>query len=316
VNDAESGAAAAPRLLVPLDDSPEARSALPYALALATPGTEITLLTVVPEPDSVAGLGNDVLIPAEEEIRQDEAAAKATLETVAKPLREAGHTVTTDIATGDPAKRIVETAANLGASLIVMASHGRGVLGRLLHGSVADSVAREATVPVMVVRAEQAQPGAAGISRLVVPLDGSPLAETALPVAEGISQRLATSIYLVRVVNPAVLIPPAAGIGEVIPASIYDETEEQLERDAEEYLAAVAKRLRAAGRPVASKVLIGAPAAAIMEATQPGDVVVLCSHERSGVLRWLMGSVAEQLVRDDECPVILVPAPEEGPAGQ
>ena len=73
-------------------------------------------------------------------------------------------------------------------------------------------------------------------------------------------------------------------------------------------------QLRAAGRPVASKVLIGPPATSIKEATQPGDVVVLCSHERTGVLRWLMGSVAEQLVRDDEWPVILVPAPESVPA--
>ena len=87
-----------------------------------------------------------------------------------------------------------------------MASHGRGAIGRLLHGSVADSVAREATVPVMVVRAGQVQPGPVGITRLVVPLDGSPLAETALPVAEAISRRLGTPISLVRVVNPATLI--------------------------------------------------------------------------------------------------------------
>lgn len=306
--------AAAPRIVVPLDDSPQAKSALPYAVALATPGMEIALLTVVPEADSVAGLENDVLMPAEAEVSQDEAQAKASLETVANGLREAGHPVQTEVAAGDPAIRIVETAAALGASMIVMVSHGRGTIGRLLHGSVADSVAREATVPVMVIRAGQERPGAVGITRLVVPLDGSPLAETALPVAEGISRRLATPISLVRVVNPATLIPPAAGIGEVIPAEIYDETEEQLEHDARDYLEVVAARLSAAGRPVATNVLIGPPAAAIIEATQPGDVVVLCSHERSGVLRWLMGSVAEQLVRDDECPVILVPAPESAPA--
>jgi nucleotide-binding universal stress UspA family protein len=277
------------RILVPLDDSPEARVALPYAAALATPGTEIVLLTVVPTAT-------------------DADAARAGLETAAQHLRVAGQTVRTEVATGDPARRIVDMAADLGAELIVMASHGRGALGRLIYGSVADQVGRESPVPVMVVRARQLEPGPIGITRLVVPLDGSSRAEAALPVATSISRRLGTPISLVRVVDPADLMPPAIGVGEAIPFVIYDEAEKELELKARHYLDTVAQKLREQGLPVATSMLMGSPASSIEEMTHLGDVVVLSSHERTGVMRWLLGSVAEKLSREDESPVILVPA--------
>jgi nucleotide-binding universal stress UspA family protein len=281
--------ATAIRILVPLDDSPEARVALPYAAALATPGTEIVLLTVVPTAT-------------------DADAARAGLETAAQHLRVAGQTVRTEVATGDPARRIVDMAADLGAELIVMASHGRGALGRLIYGSVADQVGRESPVPVMVVRARQLEPGPIGITRLVVPLDGSSRAEAALPVATSISRRLGTPISLVRVVDPADLMPPAIGVGEAIPFEIYDEAEKELEQKARHYLDTVAQKLREQGLPVATSMLMGSPASSIEEMTHLGDVVVLSSHERTGVMRWLLGSVAEKLSREDESPVILVPA--------
>jgi nucleotide-binding universal stress UspA family protein len=192
--------------------------------------------------------------------------------------------------------------------MIVMASHGRGVVGRLLHGSVADKVARGATVPVMVVRSAPASPGPVGITRLVLPLDGSPLAEQSIPVALEISRRLGTPLMLVRAVNMAELMPPAVGMGEAIPFQLYDETEEELTKAASDYLDAEAAKLRQQGFTVTTRVLSGPPASAISEVTLPSDVVVLCSNERSGVVRWIMGSVAESLVRGDDSPVILVPA--------
>ena len=90
----DTSTAAAMRILVPLDDSPEASAALPYAAALATPGTEIILLTVV-RSDA------------------DADAARAGLETAAQRLRVAGQTVRTEVAVGNPARRIVDTAADL-----------------------------------------------------------------------------------------------------------------------------------------------------------------------------------------------------------
>ena len=276
-------------ILVPLDSSPEAQSALPYAMALATPGTELLLLTVVGDA------------------RASES-ARAALEHAAQRARVAGHEVRTEVAVGDPGDQILATAASSGAGMIVMASHGRGAVGRLIHGSVADRVVREAPVPTMVVRAEIAAPGPVGITRLVVPLDGSALAEQSLPFATAISRRLGTSLFLVRVISTAALMPPAVSMGEAIPFELYEEAEQEQEHEAETYLNGVAQRLREQGLQVATEMLTGGAADAIEEATKLGDVVVLCSHERTGVMRWLLGSVAETLTREDHSPVILVPA--------
>jgi nucleotide-binding universal stress UspA family protein len=285
----DTGTATAIRILVPIDGSAEASAALPYAAALATPEMEIVLLTVVP-----SATGAD--------------AARAGLETAAQRMRVAGQSVRTEVATGNPARRIVDTAVELRAEMIVMASHGRGAVGRLIYGSVADRVGHESPVPVMVVRARQLAPGPVGITRLVVPLDGSSRAESALPVATTISRRLGTPISLVRVVDPADVLPPAVGVGEAIPFEIYDEAEKEIEQEARRYLDTMAQKLREQGLPVTISLLMGSPAGSIEEATHLGDVVVLSSHERTRVMRWLLGSVAEKLTREDESPVILVPA--------
>ncbi|MFN8592192.1 MAG: universal stress protein [Thermomicrobiales bacterium] len=310
MNSGESGTTPAVRLLVPLDDSRQALAALPYARALATPGTEIVLLSIVPVADEVIAGTGQMLVPADQMAVIEESHTREAIEPIAKGLRDAGHQVSVQVAVGDPAQRIVDIASSSGATMIVMASRGRGTLGRLIYGSVADRVARDAPVPTMVVRAEQQEQGPVGISRLVVPLDGSSLAEGALTFAETIARRLGAPIFLVRAVNPADLMPPAVGMAEAIPYEIYDETEKQMEDAADSYLEETAKRLRGEGFSVATRVLSGPPAAAIEETTKFGDVTVLVSHERSGVMRWLIGSVAEQLVREDESPVILVPAPE------
>ena len=275
-------------ILVPLDGSPEALGALPYAVALSGAGATIELLTVIHDAS-------------------EQAIAEAQLQAASQGLANAAISVRTRTLTGEPAAEIVEAAANGGASMIVMASHGRGALGRLIHGAVADNVARQATVPVMVIRKELEGPGPVGIMRLVLPIDGSPMAEESLPFATTLAQRLGAPILLVRSVNVAEMMPPAVGMGEAIPFEVYDETEREMRQEAEQYLQNVAARLRTGGLTVSAQVLFGPPASAISEVTHAGDLVILVSHERSGVARWLMGSVAEQLVRIDEAPVVLVP---------
>jgi len=290
-------------------------AALPYAAALSSPGTTITLVGVLPE--STKALDADDELAASGEPLPGEGAylAHDELEQVATGLRQTGHTVKTVVMAGDPAANILEAANGVGASMIVMTTHGRGAFGRLLHGSVADTVARDALVPVMVVRSDVAARGPVGITRLVVPVDGSPLAEESLPVASSISRRLGTPIHLLRVVSPIDLLPPAIGMAEAVPAQVYTETEAEIEKDAHDYLDRKAKELTDQGLTVTTHVLTGTPATSIIEATQLGDVVVIASRERTGVLRWLMGSVTEQLVREDQSPVILVPASGEEKSG-
>ncbi|MEZ4562004.1 MAG: universal stress protein [Thermomicrobiales bacterium] len=284
-------------ILVPLDGSPEALGALPYAVALSGAGATIELLTVIHDASEQVTTENQ-------------------LQAASQGIENPDITVRTRTLTGDPAAEIVEAAANGGASMIVMVSHGRGALGRLIHGAVADNVARQATVPVMVIRKELEAPGPVGIMRLVLPVDGSPLAAESLPFATTLAQRLGAPILLVRSVNIAELMPPAVGMGEAIPFEMYDQTEREMRQEAEKYLQEVAAKLRADGLSVTAQVLFGPPAPAISEVTHVGDLVILVSHERSGIARWLMGSVAEQLVRIDEAPVVLVPGSGAAPDDQ
>ena len=314
-SDTGTSVATSDQLLVPLDGSEVAMAALPYAAALATPGTTITLVGVLPDNAEVIGVGGELAVSGEPQPGEGAYQTRDELERVATGLRQTGHTVETVVMAGDPAANILEAAEGLSASMIVMTTHGRGAFGRLLHGSVADTVARDAMVPVMVVRSNVPAKGPVGITRLVVPVDGSPLAEESLPVASSISRRLGTPIYLIRVVNPIDLLPPAIGMAEAVPAEVYAETQAEIEKDAHDYLDREAKKLRDQGLTVTTRVLTGTPATSIIEATQLGDVVVIASRERTGVLRWLMGSVAEQLVREDQSPVILVPASDEAKSG-
>jgi nucleotide-binding universal stress UspA family protein len=193
--------------------------------------------------------------------------------------------------------------------MVVMTTAGRGAVGRLTYGSVADRVARSSPVPVLLVRANPdapTDPGAsAEIRRLIVPLDGSARAHQALPKAADLAKHLDVPVLLVSV-NEAERM--SLIYGSAFSAAAYAEIAENAERELEEMLQKAADELTAQGVKSDLKVLMGATAYAIDSVTEYGDIVVMTSHGRSGVRRWLLGSVAEQLVRTAHVPVLLVPS--------
>lgn len=153
------------RLLVPLDGSSLAEQALPMARTLAqATGAQLILLQVI-DPDQphleVAGAGP---VDVRQEQRAVEELAHQYLGRLAQSLRAAGLNVSISIMRGHIAEQIIRAAHEL--DLIVMATHGRGGLRRLVFGSVADQVLRTASVPVLVVRANP--PVTAGAEALAV----------------------------------------------------------------------------------------------------------------------------------------------------
>lgn len=301
-------------LLVPLDGSPLADRAIPWAQAIAGPDTRIVLLRVLPPPGAVEELlgrrGADATGAAE-------TAARAALESSAAALAgRAG--VELAVATGDPAEVIVAEAESRGIGAIVIASHARGAIGRWMFGSVADRVARTSTVPVVILREdEEADPGATELRRVVVPLDGSPRALEALPAAREIAAAHSLPIHLLTAIDVAQLTPVAAP-GVVMPVSgeLYEQVFDDLTTSAQQGLDEAAATLRRAGLEVTTEVRMGPPYVAISDVLRASDLAVLTSHGRSGVRRWLLGSVAEQLVRYSPAPVMLVPSAERaGAAG-
>jgi nucleotide-binding universal stress UspA family protein len=292
------------RILIPLDGSALSEQAVPYALAVGGEKAELLLVVVLP---SIAGqkerLGFDAhALPV---VRSDaERTAQEGLAHAATRLLGERPRVQLQVTSGDPATEILRIAGERGADLIVMSSHGRGAVGRLAFGSVADRVAHASPVPVMIVRAKEVvtKPEPVVMRRLVVPLDGSDLAAGALPVAEALAQQLAAPIVLVRAVDLMEVMGPIAD-ALVIPPEVIEDAQGEAQRGLDEAAAA----LRDKGIEVEPQIWTGPAFEAIAEAAKSGDLVVLCSHGRSGVTRWLLGSVAEKLVREGRVPVVVVP---------
>ena len=157
------------------------------------------------------------------------------------------------------------------------------------------------------------------VKKLVVGLDGSPLAEAALPYAEVFARANQAAVVLVRVARvgempeepPEEPVPSAAPATRTRPADISREsTVEQREvYEAERYLHAVAERLRSEGLVTETVVAVGEPAIVLVEEaqTRQAEVLILSTHGRSGFGRWIYGSVADQVMRRSSVPVLLVP---------
>jgi nucleotide-binding universal stress UspA family protein len=304
-------------VLVPLDGSPVAEQAIPYAQALLSGGGEGVMLRVVPELEPLLSELMWTLEAASESA--ETAAARAELERVKAKVSDAPVRWTTDVSSGDPAEEILEAISRHRINLVAMTTHGRGALGRVAFGSVADRVSRESPVPLLLVRAhpDGLPMVTANIRRLIVPLDGSSLAEASLPLVVDLAKRLGIPIHLVRALNlAAVLTPLVDGAGQLVSPSpeVYEQMTEAVERDARAYLTSVAARLGDEGVSATWDVLEGSPFVAIADAAETGDLLITTSHGRGGVLRWLLGSVAEKLVRESPVPVLLVPSPGRGAA--
>lgn len=311
-------------VLVPLDGSPEAEQALPYAEALLPDGGAIHLLTVVPDLGPLAI--NDLSLTEWQRAHKPgpEAAhaarlnaARADLQRIVSRSPDSRETWSIEVALGDPAGQILQAAAQQSADLIAMATRGRGALGRAIFGSVADRVVRTSPVPVLLIRptATESTSETAVVRRLLVPLDGSDLAEAALPVAVRLAQRLDVPVRLIRATNSMMALATLSGSSPfpvTPPAEIYDRLATDLEGAATTYLSEVATRLQGEGITTTWEVRGGSPYDEIVDASQPGDLLVLTSHGRGGVMRWLLGSVAERLVREAPGPVLLVPSANRG----
>ena len=309
------------RILVPLDGSKLAQQALPYARSVASAkSAEVELLEVIapleelPKPDvddyAAVGAGTrsgpwpapDEWPPIAEHYRNR---AWLQLADSATMLGD-GVKVSSKVLEGDAAEAIIAEADRQPGTLIVMATHGRSGLGRWLLGSVADKVVRHANHPTLVVRAREDADGTpAMIGEVILPLDGSPTAEAAIPHAVKMSKTLRVGISLVRAVSP---LSHAGAVAEYVPDG-YEAMVEDARNDAEKYLDGVANRIRDQGiSVVGTKASIGNAASTIIDLARAADdpLVVMATHGRSGVGRWVLGSVTDRVVRHGHGPVLVV----------
>jgi nucleotide-binding universal stress UspA family protein len=300
-------------LLVPLDGSPTAARAIPYVTALARAfGSHVDLLSVIEPTPDWPGSPRAATDEAGERAR---ALAAAYLGDVADRLHGEGFVVSTDVRHGNAAATIL-TAAERDCSLIVMATHGRSGFDRLRLGSVAQHVLRHAPIPALVVRADGRVPseGEAAITEITVTLDGSVVAEQALPAATALADALHVPLTLLEV------MPNYYYSSYAWPGMSYASTPEQ-DRDEEQALAAylteTADGLRASGRDIRtlwrhSMTNRADPVILSYLSDRPTGLVVMASHGRGGIKRWVLGSTTEAVAAQPPCAVLVVRADTTG----
>ena len=281
------------RILVPLDGSSTAEAVLPYARALAQSWRIPVELLHAIESDP-------------KRFEQASQASQQYLKGVAATFTDAASLETLD-KPGKPAEVIVSEAAEKQDSLIAMSTHGRTGIGRWVMGSVADRVLQATDSSLLLVRGEGDSPSkdAAHFDCVILPLDGSALAEAAFESATGLAKGLALPLMIVRVVAPMVSYYPAGAGG----LTGLDEVLEGEEENARAYLEKMVRQASAQGvDQVTSSLLRGFPASELMDLAQehPHSITVMSTHGRSGLGRWVMGSVTDRVARHTGQPVLVI----------
>jgi nucleotide-binding universal stress UspA family protein len=289
-------------LLVPLDGSPLAERALPYAEDLARRANGRLVLTRAVEGDADNA-------PDE---RQTAALADADayLQTITENFGTRGMAAQHSTPFGDIDEQIAAEAENRSVDMIVMATHGRDGLARLFSGSVAEEVLHHTTRPIMFIRADDdattpAAPLPTG-ARVLVPLDGTPFSETALEPACELARLLEGEVMLLSVISP----PPPPAMSELTfaAAPYVDFDLNEAQRESQAYLGRVAQQHGIDPARANATVQYGGTADGIAEAIEKSGaaVVVMATHARSGLGRLIFGSTATDTLHHITVPLVLM----------
>ena len=294
------------KILVPLDGSPLSEGVLPYARFFAKQlKVPVELLQVI-EPHTVSifsdpehGRYVDVV----------EAALKSSsrdyLDPVAGSFPEPS-AVDCSVKIGDPAEVIVDEGSAQAGALIAMATHGYSGIRRWLMGSVAEKILRATTNHLLIVRptGQTGTSGVAGLESVLVPLDGSPLAEKVFPLVAILARKMNLEVVLLRVYAP---LRAAYVADEYMPD--LTRISKEIRGEAQSYLEQRVQQLQGEGLERVSSLLLegdGAGEIVDMARRTRGSLVAMCTHGRSGIGRWVLGSVTERVVRHSADPVLVV----------
>ncbi len=327
------------RILVPIDGSELSEKTLPLALEFADRANgKILLVTVVDMPsgpglqaeDQLEGFEGDGSVA--DASRQGEPSASSRpsdrrplhhsytpsrvrtvaqnyLDGIADSLRSDGERVSTVVSAGDAASEIAAIGERENVDLIAMATRGRSGLVRGLLGSVADRILHTASSPMLMVRPETApkkDEPAPPIETIIVPVDGSELSEAALPYAVSLARHFSAKLHLTRTVRFPGVYSADVMYGQQS-GDLYNM--KTLEEQAEEYVQSLLERLKEQRVEASHDIGRGHPRAHIVESAEqlPGAMVVMCTRGASGITRWVMGSVADGVIRTAPVPTLVIP---------
>jgi nucleotide-binding universal stress UspA family protein len=293
-------------ILVPLDGSAFGEQALPVALSIARRADATVRLAHV----HMAGQSpfmNLSMISTDDIDRQARALERAYLERAAQCASSCLGTPTPiDLLDGPVATTLCTYAQTHDIDIIIMTTHGRGALGRVWLGSVAAALIRQTPAPILLVRPQQEQAHSThepDFRHVLIPLDGSPLAEQALEPAITLGTLSQARYTLLQALDPLVAEhtrpPYAVGLDRRLLADVKE--------DATTYLERVAARLRDRSLQVETTLVVGTPAQAIYDYARAHavDLIAMATHGHGGLSRLLLGSVTDAVVHTADVPVLL-----------
>jgi len=294
------------RILVPLDGSLLAESALPAARYLAdTLGSAITLIHVIEKdaPSTVHG-ERHLRTPAE---------AEAYLTELRARVRPASSETAWHVhasASGNIVQSLVEHQDELSPDLIVMCTHGRGGLRRIFIGSIAQQVAASGTTPVLLIRPEgSGRTVPFALFRILAPLDGDRAHEQGLATALDLAKACGAGLHLLSVIpSMSTLYGRQATMGRLLPRATRRMLE-MAETNMEAYLARQADRCRNAGVTATAETRMGEIAGTIIQVAETMDasLIVLGTHGKSGTKAFWTNSVAAGVQAQTRRPLMLLP---------
>lgn len=323
------------RIVVPLDGSIRAEQAIPVAVRIVrASGGALILLRVVNSQLEIGSQGVPLSGYDADTMEAEIEAATSYLTALAGSEELDGVGVKMKALPGAAAQVILDVVIEEQADLVVMCSHGDTGVKRWVLGSVAQKVARWSTVPVLVLRQDGSMPTSSYPDHLrplrslmaLVALDGSALAEAALMPAASLVMALAApargALQLTRVVKL-----PIAGSERGrhhYPTSADLRLKEQALLEAKTYLGNLVDQLRqgpladanltliwsvATGKDVADTIIKAAETGEDAECTRVYggcDLIVLATHGRGGLQRWMLGSVTERILGATRLPILIV----------
>lgn len=290
-------------ILVPLDGSVLAEAALPPAGFLACVlSARVTLLHVI-EEDAPA------TIHGERHLRTT-GEAETYLRNAGKLAALSGCPVdyhVHDAATRDVVRSIVAHEGEFAPDLIVLSTHGRGGLRRILAGSIAQQVAASGSIPVLLIRPDGAD--MSSLQSLLAPLDGKEEHQQGLEVALGLASAAGAALRLLSIApTQGALSGHDVAMARLMPGTTQAMLE-LAESELKSYLARQLERVRSTGVPVSAEIRTGSAATIIADYAEEQDagMIVLATHGRAGNEAFWAGSVAAKVQARTRRPLLLVP---------
>jgi len=302
-------------VIIPLDGSKLAEQAiaLAYSMALRM-NNDVLLLQVVEKEAKSLPAQSDQAIRIDELPDYPLSQAKAYLQGIAERLQmEGGPSVSYDVVFGRPGEGIARVANEREASYVVMSTHGYTGFTRWMMGSVADRVLHLTERPLVLIRPpqnvtydalEKQMTQLPEIKRMVVPLEGLPLAEQILPYVKQLAQAYGEEDIFLFHAMPAF----PAGLVPMQTAKLKREWLALSQEEAQTYLGNLVNELRRQGHTVQFAIRVGMPAQEILEYTKEvdADLIMMTTHARDGINRFLLGSVTSHIVKGGQVPVMVI----------